>query len=170
MARKFARLLVSVWEDPDFVSLKAVEQHAYFAVLSSRDISWCGVAPLLPQRFASISSDMTPRKFASSLAALEERRFIVTDPNTAEILARSFVRHDDILRQPNVTKAMGRAFGLVRSDKLRANVIRELSRAHRDDPDAKGWLSLHEAYPDLFAKAVKRASVNPLANPSGKES
>ena len=65
---------------------------------------------------------------------------------------------------------MGRAFGLVRSDTLRACVVRELTRAYRDEPDAKGWPSLREAYPDLFAKAVRKALPNPSQNPSEKES
>lgn len=168
MARKFARVLVSVWDDPDFVSLRTAEQHAYFAILSSRDISWCGVTPLLPQRFAPISADMTARKFTNALESLQAKRFVELDEGTAEILARSFVRHDDILRQPNVTKAMGRAFGLVRSESLQRTIIGELARAYRDDPEAKGWPSLREAYPDLFSSTVDKASRNPSRNPSRK--
>ena len=170
MARKFARILISIWDDDDFLALRTADQHAYFALVSSSDLSWCGVAPLLPQRFSKIATDMTPRKFANALDALEAGRFVIIDRETAEVSARTFVRHDDILKMPNVTKAMGRAFGLVRSPAIRSAIVSELGRAYHDDPEARGWGSLEVAYPELFADVIAKGSRNPFGNPSRKAS
>lgn len=57
MAREHARIYLSAWDDDDFLALSQVEQWAYWALLSSPDLSWCGVAPLLPQRLAKLSRD-----------------------------------------------------------------------------------------------------------------
>ena len=174
MARKHARILVSIWEDPDFIALPSLHQVVYFAVLSSRDLSWCGVNPYLPQRFKTISSDMTERRFVGAVESLDEARFLVLDRDTAEVAARTFVRHDDILYVPNVAKAMGRALGLVRSERIRESVICELSRVHCERPDARGWGSFGAAYPELFAEVCgipsAKGSRNPSANPSTKAS
>lgn len=166
MARKHARILVTIWDDPEFTALTSVQQVVYFAVISSKDISWCGVNPLLPQRFAGIASDITERKALAAFEMLEARRFVVADRATAEVAARTFVRHDEILRQPNVTKAMGRAYELVRSEVIRDSITTELGRSLRDDPDASGWASLRAAYPELFNEAKRKASPNPSPNPS----
>ena len=167
MARRHARILVSIWDDADFVALTSAQQVVYFAVLSSKDLSWCGVNPLLPQRFSRISSDLTERKAIAAFDVLTARRFLVADYGTAEVAARTFVRHDDILAQPNVAKAMGRAIGLVRSEAIRESILTELARTLEERPDAKGWPSLRAAYPELFAEVVAKGSENPSPNPSG---
>ena len=174
MARKHASILVSIWEDPDFIALPSLHQVVYFAVLSSRDLSWCGVNPYLPQRFKAMSADMTERRFTGAVEALDDARFLVLDRDTAEVAARTFVRHDDILNVPNVSKAMGRALQLVRSPRIRTSVISELARVHRERPDARGWASFAAAYPDLFSEVCGipslKGSRNPSANPSAKGS
>lgn len=167
MARKHARLLVSIWDDADFTALEPSSQIVYFAILSSRDLSWAGVNPLLPQRFTTTAKGMTEKRVRNSLDTLAAARFLVIDESTAEVAVRTFVRHDEILQQPNVTKAMGRAFDLIRSHAIRKSVVTELTRAFKDDPEAKGWPSLQVAYPDLFRKVCEKALPNPSANPSG---
>ena len=156
MARKAARLLVSIWDDAEFTALCAVEQVIYFSVLSSRDLSWCGVNPLLPQRMSRISRDMNARKAERALEIL------------AELAARTFVRHDDILSSPNVSKAMCRALEVVRSDHIRSAIFGELIRLHDEQPDARGWASIKGAFPDVFSQVSAKGSRNPSANPSKK--
>lgn len=163
MARDHARLLVSIWTDEDFTGLTSGQQLTYLSLISSPDLSWCGVLPLLPQRLALLSADATERKVRANLAALEDGRFIVTDEVTAEILVRSYVRHDNLLRQPNVVKAMVKALQKVHSDKLQRTVVAELNRAYHENPDAKGWPVIRSEQPELFT----RISANPSPNPSG---
>lgn len=172
MAREYARLLVSIWDDPEWVGLTSTQQMTYLALLSSRDLSWCGVAPLLPQRLASGSADLTERKVRQALTELTDGpgRFLVADEQTAEILVRTYVRHDDILKQPNVTKAMVRAIPKVRSKRLQQAITVELWRKHQDNPNLRGWDTLQSESPELFAVVSATPSPGPFGNPSANPS
>lgn len=167
MARKHARLLVSIWRDPDWLDLTCYQQVTYLSVLSSPDLSWCGVAPHLPQRFVG-SSDGTLRRTVDAIKALDDARFLILDRETDEICVRSFVRHDDILKQPNVAKAMVDALGRVHSDTIRDAICQELCRAYAEGPALKGWPAVREVAPDLHEWIITNPSGNPSANPSGK--
>lgn len=166
MARDHARLLVTIWDDADFIAHTTAAQSVYFSLIASRDLSWCGVAPLLPQRLIRNASDLTERKVRSAMAELAATRFLVIDHKTAEVLVRSYVRHDGILKQPNVTKALVRALDRVHSDDLRAAVKVELARLLVDDPDHKGWDTIRSGWPDLFAELHAKGKPNPSAIPS----
>ena len=166
MARDHARLLVSIWTDSDWTALSSREQVLYLAMTSSPDLSWCGVLPLTPARLSALSKDMTEPKVRASILVLERARFILIDAHTAEILVRTYVRHDGILKQPNVTKAMIRALGKVHSPALADAVKDELARELRENADAKGWASVHVGFPELFEELLARGK----ANPSGKGS
>jgi hypothetical protein len=173
MPRTHVRLLTSIWNDQDWRALTTTQQQTYLAVLSSEDLSWCGAAPLLPQRLVKFASDLTERKVRSAIGALTEARFFVVDEATAEVLVRSYVRHDGILKQPNVTKAMVAAIGKLHSDVLHGVVVSELGRLLREEPPERprserakedGW-QVVEKFPDLYA-AIEKASRNPFGNPS----
>lgn len=168
MAREHIRLLVSIWDDPDFVALVPAEQTVYLALAGSRDLSWCGVAPLLPKRIARCAKGLTERKVSNHIAALVAKRFLLVDNETDEVAVRTYVRHDKIIGSPNVTKAMGRALGMVRSEQIADGIKDELARLLADEPDAKGWPSLKTAYPELMAEVIAKSSANPSANPSRK--
>jgi hypothetical protein len=166
MARDHARLLVTIWDDADFVSRTTDAQSVYFSLISSRDLSWCGVAPLLPQRLVRNAANLTERKVRSAMAELANARFLILDHETAEVLVRSYVRHDGILKQPNVTKALARALDRVHSDRLRDAVKVELARLLVDQPDHKGWDVIRSGWPDLFAELLAKGQPNPSATPS----
>jgi len=166
MARDHARLLVSIWDDDDWTSLDTASQTVYSSLISSPDLSWCGVAPLLPQRIARNATDLTERKVRNSFGSLVQRRFLIIDEETAEILVRSYVRHDGILKQPNVTKALVRAMDRVHSDHLLEAVKVELSRLLIDEPDHKGWDTIRSGWPELYAELLPKGQRNPSANPS----
>lgn len=166
MARDHARLLVSIWEDADWTSLDTASQTVYSALISSPDLSWCGIAPLLPQRIARGARDLTERKVRVAFTELTKRRFLVIDEETAEILVRSYVRHDGILKQPNVTKALVRALDRVHSDALAEAVKVELARLLTAEPTLRGWQTITEEWPQLFAELLAKGKPNPSANPS----
>jgi len=44
MAREFAKIKASIWQDDDFRALPVEAQHLYFVVLTDPDLSYCGVA------------------------------------------------------------------------------------------------------------------------------
>lgn len=165
MARDHARLLVSIWGDSDFTALKSSSQLAYFALISSRDLSWCGVAPYLPRRLSGIASDFSERKAREGFAELEARRFAVVDRSTDELLVRSYVRHDGILKQPNVTKAMVKAIDRVHSTALVGVIYDELARLREAEPTLNGWNAMGLVYPEHLAEVDAR--VTGSASPKG---
>jgi hypothetical protein len=158
MARSHARLLVTIWDDPDWRRLTTLQQLVYLSVLSSRDLSWCGVAPMLPQRLAHLAVDLTERKTRGALDDLHAARFLVNDHSTAEIAVRSYVRHDDLIKQPNVVKAMIKDFAKVHSQAIRDAIVVELARHYREHPDLKGWATVKVLAKPLYeaiAEGVK---------------
>ena len=161
---------MSIWDDEDFISLDPVAQVAYFSLISSRDLSWCGVLPALPKRIARNSRGVTERKVVAALSNLVAARLIVQDDDTDEILVRRFVHYDEVMRQPNVAKAMCRATNLVRSQRIRAAILTELRREIKDKPDYKGWDAMRAAFPELFEEVSAKGSSNPSPNPSANPS
>lgn len=170
MARDHARIAVRIWSDPDFIALKPDAQLAYLMLVSNPDLSWCGVADYVPARFVKLSDGMTPRRFEAAVDVLRARRFVLTDDRTAEVLVRSYVRHDGLLKQPNVAKAMVRAVARTHSATLRDAVVDELVRAKGDDPAAKGWVGVESEDPELYAHICLAANLNPSGNPSSNPS
>lgn len=168
MARDHARLLVSIWSDDEWIALTTVQQMTYLSLLSSPDLSWCGVAPMLPQRIVRLASDLTERKVRNALDTLEARRFLVIDQGTAEIAVRSYVRHDGILKQPNVTKALVKALQRVHSPTLSDAIRGELARELMENPDAKGWAAIRSESPELFAELQSKGRANPSGTPLRK--
>lgn len=173
MARDHARISLDIWDDNDWTSLTSVQQIAYLTLISSPDLSYCGVLPYLPARYALLAKDWTERKFAAAITALEAGRFVIVDRTTAEVLVRSYVRHDGLLKQPNVTKALVKAYNRVHSEHLRAAIRVELARLLREIPEARGWQGLIDTSPELLdelhatplPKGSTKGSENPSANP-----
>ena len=134
------------------------QQMTYLALLSSPDLSWCGVAPLIPRRLANLAADLTERKVIANLNALraEPGRLLVIDEDTAEVGVRSYVRHDDLIKQPNVTKAMIRSLPRVRSKHIRDTIVTELRRKYGEDPDLKGWATIQSAMAGTVHKGQRQ--------------
>lgn len=166
MARRYARLWLSIWDNDDFISLDPVAQNTYLTLISSPDLSWCGVAPLLPKRQARTARGLTERKVTTAISHLEAATFVVTDTDTDEILVRRFVHYDEVIKQPNVAKAMCSAMDRVHSQRIRAAMDDELRREFTTEPDLKGWDAIRASFPDVYAKA----SGNPSAKGSAKGS
>lgn len=156
MARDHARIHVAIWSDEDFRALPTNAQNMWFTLLSQPRLSYCGVLDYLPTRLARLSKDATAAKVNRAVGILEAADFAFTDAETGELLLRSFVRHDGLLTQPNVTKAMAKDYEAVLSDSLRLVIEAELTRAHQADPEAKGWAALATAYPELHSKVTPK--------------
>lgn len=115
MARRYARVASSIWDDPDFRALPGSAQFLYLKLISQRDISMCGVLSLSTHRWAGCTSDGSSKAVEKALSALHEARFVVVDWDTGEALIRTFMRHNDVWASANTAKAGARAFGAVHS-------------------------------------------------------
>jgi hypothetical protein len=145
VARDHGRLRVVVWSDDDFRALSLDAQWAYFAALSQPGVSYAGHVPYTVRRWSGLATDMTATRVRRAVRLLEDRRFVVVDESTEELLIRSFLKHDGILTSPNICKATVKAFRTISSTRLRTAFLVELRRLHngpQEDHWEKGWPSL----------------------------
>ena len=170
MARKYSKSWTARWDDPDFLALTGSQQALYGALSDHQDISWCGVLPFVPARFVALAADYTEAKIRGMLRVLVRERFLIADPKTAELCVRTFIKHDEVLKVPNVAKAMGRAFFQVHSPLIQDAIVAELARLLASDPKLPGWGALRGSYPDLINLIEANGSGNPSAKGSAKGS
>ena len=142
MAREYARIKVGIWADPDFRRLSVDAQHLYFLLLTSPNLNLIGAADWRPNRIAAMAEGWTARKVRSAGAELEASRFIVVDEETEEVVIRSFVRHDGVLKGPKTGTALANDFAALSSPTLMLAVSREVARAASEDPSLKGLVSV----------------------------
>lgn len=145
MAREHARLKTAVWSDKDWIDLTPHAQRVYVLALSQADMSYAGVVPYLPRRWAALSAKTGVPMIRKAVAELEAAGYVVVDPDTQELLVRTFIRHDRVLAVPNVARAMVTAWRAILSAHLRDVVVAELARAYlasAEDDREKGWAVL----------------------------
>lgn len=119
MARNHARVMCSIWNDTDFVSLTPLEQRMFLLLLSQPDLSLCGLLAYRPKRWARLAPSETIKGVEATIRRLEERRYVIVDHDTDELWIRSFIRWDGILRaNPNMQQAMRNALGEVMSEAI----------------------------------------------------
>lgn len=133
MARDHGRLLCRIWTDPDFRALPRTAQALYAQLISQKEINNAGVLPLMLSKWAKGCDEMTSTAIVADLAALVDGRFVVVDTDTEEVLVRSFIRNDGVLKQPNVFKNALRCAEAVDSPAIRAALAVELRRTGRAD-------------------------------------
>jgi hypothetical protein len=80
----------------------------------------------------------------AAYAAARAAGYVVVDDGTEELLIRTFVKHDGIMRLPNVAKAMVKAARGIVSPVVReafCSSLRDLHRERLDKPDddERGW-------------------------------
>jgi hypothetical protein len=171
MARDHARIFTSIWADKDFRTLKAEDQQTYFMVLSDSGLTHCGTGIITMKRWIGQSAGRTDRALHKSLDMLCERRYLVLDWATEEVLVRSMLRNDKVFRLPNVAKSAYASWKSVHSPIIRAEVLYEVHRVHEgpaderhdktfDDEYVGRWL--HEPFPEGLPEDFLNRYPNPL--------
>ena len=170
MAREYARVKLAIWADPDFRKLTDAGQALYFRLLSSPTMSLCGVADWRPRRLAALTADVNEGHVRTAAQELIDAGYVVVDEETEEVLVRSFVRHDGLIKTPNIASAMVKDYAGTASEILRGVIVHELHRLHLDNPEMKGWATasqlLSHAQIDPSAMPYPMPSVNPSGNES----
>ena len=118
MARIFGRYLVSTHRDADWHKLTTLQHDCYMALVSSPDLSWAGVVPYFPARYV-LAADLNERKVAKVWDELARLDYLVIDKTMGEVCVRTFLKHDEVLKKPNIVKAFLTALDLVRSPLIR---------------------------------------------------
>jgi hypothetical protein len=160
MARDHAEITLTMWGDDDWRKLTPAAQHLYLLLLTSPSLSFCGVADWRPARIAKLAGGWTESAVRKAATELSDRLYLVIDEESEEALVRSFIRHDGLMKKPNVAIAMATAHAGVASPLLRGVVVHELRRLHEEQPELKGW------GPEKVRAILSRESVNPSGNPS----
>lgn len=135
MARDRANINTSIWTDQDFRDLNMGEQHLYKLLMTHPTLTYAGVVDWRPARIAAMTADATAEGVRATAASLQAKRYVFIDEETEEILVRSFLRHDGLLKQPKLSISMVNAFGAVASKRIREVVTHELQRLFEESPE-----------------------------------
>jgi len=165
MARTYGRILTATWQDADWRSLPADEQHLYLLLVSQPDISPCGVLPFLPRRWAAMADDLTEAAIQSRVAFLAAKRFVLIDEDTGELAIRSYVRHDGGLANVKMRGAIKNALVEIHSSAIRSAIEAEIPSEYRESIG----LSPVDIYPGMPDRSPieERSKGHAIANGEG---
>ncbi len=163
MAREFAQIKLAIWADDDWRDLSSMARYLYLTLLTSPTLSHCGVADWRPARIASLNG-MSSGEVEDAGAELVDSLHLVIDEESEEVLIRSFVRNDGLMKQPKMAVAMASAHAGVASREIRGVIVHELRRLRSDRPDLNGWGS------DKAIALLDARTVDPSEYPLGKGS
>lgn len=155
MARQYAQIQVAIWSDEHFKSQPAELQHMFFVLISQPRMNLCGVIDFIQTRISGCVDEWTVDDVERLVKGLEAERYVVVDRDTQELLVRTFIRNDGLLKMPNVAQGMASDYGEVMSQKLRNVVEKELTKAFDDDPELGGWKGVKRGNPVLFNRITK---------------
>lgn len=140
MAREYAKIRTDIWSDEDWRCVSASEKLLYFVLLTHSTLSYVGVADWRPNRLAPLVDESWSEAEVRRVAELlEERHLIVTDDDTEEVLVRSFIKHDGVMKQPRLAVSMASAFAGVASQFLRQVIAHEVHKLREAEPDLACW-------------------------------
>jgi hypothetical protein len=189
MARTFGRILATIWDDEDFLDLDPAQQRLYMFLLSQSNLNHAGLLPLTLKRWARKAKNLSAETLEKTLAELDAARFIVVDDDTEEVLIRSFVRNDQVWKQPKVMGAMVSGAMEISSRRLRRALLAEMDRIPLDElndeptklrtgavgPSIREQVAEHvenlrRAFAEPEPDPSRRGSASPSAPPSGTPS
>jgi hypothetical protein len=128
MARNYAPIRTSIWDDDDFRALSADAQLVYLMMISQSMITSVGLVPMALRRWANSTKGMTPKALSKALQELSDALYVVIDWDREELLVRSFVRWDGGYTNALRLKAIQREACAVASKPLAAVLAYELDR------------------------------------------
>lgn len=137
MGRPYAKVYRDIWADPDFTGLPIPVQYLYLFLVSQPNLNGAGVLPITIRRWAFTAGQVKPADIEHDLTILNDRRYVLTDYDTEELLVRTFIRNDGLWRIPNTLYAVLRDAEQVASPALRAELAAELAALPVDDLDGK---------------------------------
>ncbi|MEV1294482.1 hypothetical protein [Pseudonocardia sp. NPDC049635] len=133
-----ARIKTAIWSDRDFIGLPMDAQWLYVVLLSQPGLNQAGVLTIPRRMWANLAGDDDgPDRIAHAWKVLEDRRYVISDDETDELLIRSYIRNDVAQGAPGPFVAALAAATATASPKLRAVLLSELLRLDREQLAAK---------------------------------
>lgn len=170
MARSEARISVAIWKDPDYRALSFGAQWLYECLVSQSDLSYAGVVPLRVPRWSRFATGLTVPLLEGFLAELTQRQYVIVDDDSGEVLVRSFMRHDEVWRQPNVLRAALRALGEIESAAILSALVPEVERMATGEGVTERVAELLAEMLETLRERLKDGEPEPQSNPSGNPS
>lgn len=128
MARTYGKLFTTMWRpESEYRLLTVGEQWLYEALISQPDLSHAGVIAYRPARWARLAANTTPESVIKLVEMLTEKRYLLVDMDTEEVLLRTFIRHDGGGNNPKMRKAISTAIALIESPTLQRTAAAELA-------------------------------------------
>ena len=126
MARTQAKIITTIWSDPDWTGLTGNAQRVYLLLLSQPKLTIAGCLDVMPARWANLAADDTPEAIATALDELARARYIVVDGD--ELIIRTFVAHDlgTGAVNSNLVKGLWSAWAAIMSPLLRKVIVDEM--------------------------------------------
>ncbi|WET76876.1 hypothetical protein P3102_22495 [Amycolatopsis sp. QT-25] len=128
MARDHARIYLRIWNDKEFVALSLAAKMIYVQLMTQVKLSYAGALDLSVKRWSRTHPDLDLAEVRAALSELDAARFVVIDQDTEELLVRSFIRNDELYKQPNMLRGALRVAFEIESPILRAALAAELRR------------------------------------------
>lgn len=139
MARDRGVFNLTIWGDADFRALPMPAQHLYMRLWTHPQLSHCGIVDYRPPKLARFADGFSIEVVETSVECLEARHFVVVDRDSDELLIRSWMRFDGLLRQPRLAVSMTKAYADATSPELRGVVVHELGKIREQEPDLAAW-------------------------------
>lgn len=153
----FRRIYVSIWDDQDFIQLPRRAQHLYLMLISYRHTRSTGVLDWAPGRFEDFAPDIDADDLQEDLHALEAAGLVVADTKYAEVLIRTYMKHDYHLSNGNRASGLASQFQFIKSPKIYDAMLRQLGKQRADAPDLKCWEAFRRKVPEAMAKVEEYA-------------
>ncbi|MFE3754571.1 hypothetical protein ACFXO9_09715 [Nocardia tengchongensis] len=166
MPREYAKLRIDIWADEDWSELSEPAQHLYLRLLAHPRLSKCGVTDWHPARLAAKTRGSTASHIRAAAAELVEKQFVVIDADTEEVLVRTHIKHDGIMRSVNGAIGVVNDYADISSPTLQAVVVHELRRLRERLPELACW-SVAEPRAHRVIALLRRPAADPgvLPNP-----
>lgn len=162
--RDRANIRTDIWADGDWRELRDVDQHLYLLILTHATLNYAGVADWRPGRLAALFSNGSVDVVRERARCLEVKGYILVDDETEEVLIRSFVKHDGLMKQPKLAVAMANAFAAIASTSIRQVVAFEIQKLHERMPELSAW-GAAQVRTVLSAKASPISAFTPAVTP-----
>lgn len=160
MAREYARIRLSIAEDEDFEDLTPAAQWLYLRVLlPDPSLNYAGVCDWRPNRLLGKAKGIDMGYLLSAAAELEQKRYVLFDNATEEALIRTYIRGDELMRNPKMALAVVGGYQATASKPLRACIVTEVLKDREEHPEYSSWE--HE---------ISRAEVSRLLTRKGSDS
>lgn len=164
MARDRANIYTDIWASGEWRVLSMPAQWLYFALLTSPTLSYAGVADWRAGRLAALTELASAEVVNAAGSELMHKHFVLVDESTEEVLVRSFIKHDGLLKQPKLTVSMCKAFAAVASQPIREVIAAEMQKLHKREPDLRAW-SVPQVQTILWEEATPIEAFTPELTP-----